>query len=549
MWDVLVDVVILLGVGALLGGLLERVKQNAILGYLLAGSVLGPNALNLVQSGEAVLALSELGVALLLFVIGLEFSLSRLRQMGSVAILGGALQVVLTLAAGLGAGVLCGFDVATALAIGATLALSSTACVLRVLTSRGDVESVHGGRTLAVLLVQDIAVVPLVLLLSVLSVGGPLSSAVLSLLQTLGIALGLVVCLYVVFNHLIPRVLGTGPMHHNRDLPLLITVVSGLGAGVAAHAVGISPALGAFLAGMMLAESPYSIQIRADVSSLKTILLTLFFTSIGMLADLTFMAANALLVAVCVVAVIALKASIVFAAFSMLGVRRHSALATGVCLAQMGEFSFVLAGVVRGSLFDEHTFLLIVSVTILTMILSPYLVTFAPRLAALFVRDRSESGPFKQTKVDGEERQAIVIGFGPAGRAASERIADMGVPVTIIDQNPKTATAGVRHGYRVLTGDARHLEVLQHAGLAHAVVVVVTVPVATVALDVVRSVKVAAPEARVLVRARFHRSLAQLEAAGAHVVVDEEHAVGRLIARAAARVLRDRKGEGPHPSL
>ena len=545
-WQVLIDVVLLLGVGALLGALFERVRQSAIIGYLLAGTLLGPNVLHLIRSGDEVLALSELGVALLLFAIGLEFSWARLRGMGRLALGSGTLQVVVTTALGAWAASVAGLGAHASIAVGAILALSSTACVLRVLAAQGEVESVHGDRALGILLVQDIAVVPLVLIVSVLSDGGSAPQILWGILRTAGIGLALVVALHLVFKHIVPRLLATGPMHSNRELSLLIAVVSGLGAGVVAHAAGVSPALGAFLVGMLLAGSPFAVQVRADVASLKTLLLTLFFTAIGMLTDPAWIASNALLVGSVVAVVVLSKVAIVWAALRLFGARGQTAIATGVCLAQLGEFSFVLANIARGNLFDENTFMLVVSTTIITMALTPGLVASAPRLGARFARKGTPHRHELSSKTE-ETEVGIVIGFGPAGRAAAERIAELGCSVVIVDRNPAATREARSLGYSAVTGDARYEEVLNHAGLRRAPFVVVTIPGAATALQIVASVRLGTPDTLILVRARFNRSVAELSAAGAHVVVDEEHEVGRLIARAYEELVRRSTPHDPSP--
>jgi CPA2 family monovalent cation:H+ antiporter-2 len=545
-WQVLIDVVLLLGVGALLGALFERVRQSAIIGYLLAGTLLGPNVLHLIRSGDEVLALSELGVALLLFAIGLEFSWARLRGMGRLALGSGTLQVVVTTALGAWAASVAGLGAHASIAVGAILALSSTACVLRVLAAQGEVESVHGDRALGILLVQDIAVVPLVLIVSVLSDGGSAPQILWGILRTAGIGLALVVALHLVFKHIVPRLLATGPMHSNRELSLLIAVVSGLGAGVVAHAAGVSPALGAFLVGMLLAGSPFAVQVRADVASLKTLLLTLFFTAIGMLTDPAWIASNALLLGSVVAVVVLSKVAIVWAALRLFGARGQTAIATGVCLAQLGEFSFVLANIARGKLLDENTFMLVVSTTIITMALTPGLVASAPRLGARFARKGTPHRHELSRKTEDTE-VGIVIGFGPAGRAAAERIAELGCSVVIVDQNPAATREARSLGYSAVTGDARYEEVLNHAGLRRASFVVVTIPGAATALQIVASVRLGTPDTLILVRARFNRSVAELRAAGAHVVVDEEHEVGRLIARAYEELVRRSTRHDPSP--
>jgi CPA2 family monovalent cation:H+ antiporter-2 len=541
LWQILVDVVVLLGVGALLGALFERARQSAIVGYLLAGAVLGPNGFNAVQSGDDVLAVSELGVALLLFAIGLEFSWERLRDMGRVALGSGAVQVVATVGAGAGIALLAGLGGGAAIATGAVCALSSTACVLRVLTAQGEVESVHGERSLGILLVQDMAVVPLVLVVSVLADGGSTAEIAWSLVRTAGIGLVLVGALFVLFNQVVPRLLASDAVSSNRDLPLLVAVVSGLGSSAAAHAVGVSPALGAFVAGMLLAESPFAVQVRADVSSLKTLLLTLFFTAVGMLTDPGWIASNAFLVGGVVALVVLGKTALVWLALRLFEARSQTALATGIGLAQIGEFSFVLAGIARGRLLDEDTFMLIVSTAVLTMVLTPYLVVNAPLLAARLVRAAPHS---RRDESPAEERDlAIVIGYGPAGQAAAERIAELGTHVVVIDQNPSAAREARRIGYGAVTGDARYAEVLDHAGLARASFVIITVPGTDTAIHLVRYVRQHAPKVEVFVRARFHRALPQLAGAGAHVVIDEEQEVGVQIAEAYEARVRRSKGE------
>ncbi len=539
-WQVLIDVVVLLGAGALLGALFERVGQSAILGYLLAGALLGPNVLSVVQSTEDVLSVSELGVALLLFAIGLEFSFARLRMMGRVALGGGVVQVLLTTAVGTGLAMLTGLDIAAAIAVGAICALSSTACVLRMLIARGELESMHGERALGILLVQDMAVVPLVLTVNLLAEGGSATEVTLGLLRTLGIGLGLVAGLWVLFHLVVPKLLASAPMHTNRELPLLVALVSGLGAGAAAHEAGVSPALGAFVAGILLAESPFAVQVRVDIASLKTLLLTLFFTAVGMLTDPAWIADNALRVAALVVLVVVGKAALVLFSLRLFEARARTALAAGIALGQLGEFSFVLASIARGKLFDEDTFLLLVSATVLTMFLSPFLVGSAPQLAAKLMR-RPAPPPGDGPDEFPDEELGLVIGYGPAGRAAAERIAELGCRVVVIDQNPTSVRDAKRSGFAAVTGDARYAEVLEHVGAARAGVIVVTIPSADAALQIVRYVRLHVPAATLFVRARFHRSIVALVGAGAHYVIDEEHEVGRLIAVAYEEVAAARK--------
>ena len=270
-------------------------------------------------------------------------------------------------------------------------------------------------------------------------------------------------------------------------------------------------------------------QVRAEVSSLKTLLLTLFFTAMGMLSDPAWIRDNLLLLGSVVAAVLLCKTSIVFAALRLFRARGRTALATGVCLGQIGEFSFVLADIARGSILSNDLFMLVVSTTIVTMVLSPYLVAFAPRLAARLSHGARIAGSAVES-VPG--RRAIVVGYGPAGRIAAERIAELGDKVVVLDQNPAALAAARAAGHTAVTGDARYGDVLEHAGLVDAEFVVMTVPDPDTAIHIIRCVRQIAPHVRVLARARFHRTLEALTAAGAHVVIDEEKDGGLSIARA-----------------
>lgn len=536
LWHVLFDILVLLGTAMVLGVVCERLKQSAILGYMAAGTLLGPNALRVVSSGEQVESLAELGVALLLFTIGLEFSWPRLKKFGIYALGGGAGQVILTVVAGAGAGLVFGLTMKSAIAIGAIVALSSTACVLRLLISRSEIESEHGRLALGVLLMQDIAVVPLVLLVTILGDEGSMSEMSMDVFKAIAGAAVLVVVLYVVLNFVAPRILGSDSFKHNRDLPILLAIVVGLGSAWSSHKFGLSPALGAFVAGMLLAESPFATQIRADVGSLKTLLVTLFFSSIGMLGDPGWFVANLPMVLSVVVAVVVGKALVVWGVLRVLKVGHTQALSAGIVLAQVGEFSFVLAAAGRGVLFDEELFRLLVSVTIMTMFLTPYLVSGGPRVAQ-FVVDRLRQvrlirsvAPVRSSEAMDHGRDVVLIGFGPAGQAVGEGLKGICDRVGVIDLNPAIESRAKAYGFRGYVGDATHSDVLEHAGIMGAKVVVIALPDPSGASSVVKIVRVVAPDAYVIARARYNRHIAELESSGAHEVVDEEAIVGGQLA-------------------
>ncbi len=534
-WDTLLHLLLLLGGCLALGALAERLRQHALVGYLLAGTLLGPHGLALVPDGAEVELLAELGVSLLLFAIGLEFSFARFRELGRPVLLGGGLQVLGTAAAGTAVGLALGLSVTAAVALGVVIAPSSTAVVMRLLGSRAELESPQGRAAVSVLLFQDAAIVPLVLVLELLKGEGGPAEAALALGRSLALAALLVVVLLVLLRRVLPPLLGSDALRANRDLPVLLAVGTGLGATWAAHAVGLSPALGAFLAGVVLGESPFATQVRADVGALRALLATLFFGSIGMLGDPAWAAAHLPEVLGVVAAVVAGKALIAAGALRVAGVGLASAAGAGVCLAQIGEFSFVLAEVARDGLFGERSFHLVVSATILSLFLTPSLMAAAPGLSRRIAARRGALDPAPPAEPDAT--RALVIGLGPAGQAVTGALAGAGHEVHVLDLNPAAAELARRLGARPHLGDARQAEVLSHLEIAAFEVAVITVPDPRQAQEVVSLARALAPGLRIVARARYHLHRDSLARAGAEVVVDEEHEVGGLLAGRTAEIL------------
>ena len=535
-WGALADILILLSAGFLFGAICQRLKQSAVVGYLLAGLLLGPNSFNLVSSQEEVQQLAELGVSLLLFAIGLEFSWARLRSLGFIPTMGGVLQVLVTGLVAMIVGQMCGLAMDSAIGVGAIVAISSTACVLQQLTAKGDIGKVHGGYVLGILLIQDLAVVALVLLMTALSNGG----TGMEILSDVGVALGygalLFGALFALFQFVMPRLLHTRAVQGSRDLLVLLAVVSGLGSALAAHYMGMSPALGAFAAGVLLAGSPFAVQIRADVSSLRTLLITLFFVSVGMLADPLWMFENWALVTGTFLAVVLGKLLIVWVALRLLGATSTSALSAGFCVAQIGEFSFVLAEIGRGTILSEHLFLLIISTTILTLLITPYLVVFAPTWSARLTKLPVFAGG-SEPGAHGSEALCVVIGFGPAGRQVADQLREHGRTIMILDMNPHSIKEAKDLGFLALVGDARYADVLEHVGTERIELIAITIPDPNDVAQITSLARSLVPNADIVARARYHNAHPLIAAAGAHIVVDEEQSVGHQIAISARALL------------
>lgn len=546
LWIALLDVLILLAAAMILGGLCERMKQSAILGYLLAGTLLGPNALNLMPNHAAVATIAELGVALLLFTIGLEFSWRRLRRIGAIGLGGGTMQVVVTGALSAWICIELGLELHSGIAVGAMIALSSTAAVLRLLIRRGEFDSRYGRNAVGILLLQDIAVVPLVLIITILSIGGSAVEFGLEMGRALGTAAILVGVLFLMLNYVVPLFLKVEEAARNRELPTLLAIVMVVGAGWVSRELGLSPVLGAFVAGMLLAESPFATQIRADITPLRTLFVTLFFSSIGMLSNPTWILKHWELVAVVVATIIFGKTVIVSGIARLFRSSPGHAIATGICIAQVGEFSFVLAEVARGrQLISGDVFELIVAATIVTLFLTPYLIDVAPRIAAVVGRlsahGLQELHPLGEEPLkpdSGLSGHIVIVGFGPAGKQAAEAFIEQQEQIVIVELRSKLAAEAQSYGLLTYIGDATHIEVLEHLHLGAAKAVVVAIPDPTTVRHITEQIRSLSPETIIIARARYHKYRSDLILAGVNAIIDEEKEVGLHIVSKVQEVLQ-----------
>lgn len=544
-WAILWNLLVLLTMALVLGTIALRLGQSVIVGYLIAGTLVGPHVLGWVSIQGELFNIAELGVALLLFSIGLEFSPQRLKTLGRVVLKAGPLQVVLTAALGFAVSIACGFAGKESLVIGLMVTMSSTACVMRLLTDRAEVDSQHGRTALGVLLVQDVAVVPMMLLVSIMATGGSWGLIVGKLALALVLAAALLGLFYALFNVVAPRLLLLPTWRKNRDLPVLLAVIMATGSAWATHAVGLSPAMGSFAAGVLLAVSPFAIQIRADTRPLTTLMVTLFFASIGMFGDPMWLLDHWLLVTGLVLAIIVGKTLLMAFLARIFGQPWRYAIASALCLAQVGEFSFVLATIAHSdaagtSLISSTTFHAIVSTTILTLLCTPYLVSAAPRVGARCDQWMRRWRPANQPVAVPEATEPkhavdpegiVIIGFGPAGQRVAEGLLDSHQQQMVaIDLNPDNIEIARRYGLKAHLGDAARREILEHAGIYQARVVVVTVPDHTTTRHLIHLIRDLAPEAFLVARCRYHVLHWELLGAGAHEVVDEEDQLGRRLA-------------------
>ncbi|MCK6527010.1 cation:proton antiporter [Myxococcota bacterium] len=533
------QLVVVFGAAVVVVLLLDRIRFPTIAGLVVAGAIIGPSGVGWVTDPHRIEAMAEIGVALLLFTIGLEFSLEHLRRIGRYIALGGSLQVGLTLLACVAIAALAGATVASGLFLGFLVALSSTAIVLRALDERGETDAPHGRVILGVLLFQDLCVVPMMLLTPLLAgAGSGLGAIALALLKAAAVVVGTLFLGRIA----IPRVLGLVAATRKRDVFVLAVLLIGAGVAWLTSLVGLSLALGAFLAGLALADSEYGNQALADVLPLRDILSSLFFVSIGMLLDASVIVESPVAVGAGVLAVLVGKASIVGLASMVMRFPIRVAVLAGTALAQIGEFSFVLArlGADVGLLAAAHG-RLFVAASVITMTLTPLLVRMGPHLAAGAARLRGIEGVLglrptpERPGQAGTRDHVVVLGYGLGGQLLVEALGDAEIPCVAVDIAVERVRASRERGEPVRYGDVTSEEILERVGVATArsVVVLLNDPDAT--RRAVQTVRRISPTVPLTVRTRYLAEIASLEKAGADDVVAQEFEASLEVI---ARVLR-----------
>ena len=525
----LADLVVLLLVSIVVLYVSHGVRLPVIVGFLISGMLVGPHGLGLVQEAESVEQLAEIGVILLLFTIGLEFSLADLLRMRRLVLVGGSIQVlVVTLGVTL-ASMAAGLPANQAVFLGMIVSLSSTAVVLRLLQQRAQVDAPHGRLSLAMLVYQDLMIVPMMLLVPVLAGGaagiGP------ALVAFLVKAVAGLVFVIVLARFVVPQVLERVVQTRNRDLFLLTVVTVCLAVAWMSSLMGLSLALGAFLAGLLVSESEYSHQALADVLPFRDLFASFFFISIGMLLDLRLAAGQPLVLSGLVGGVLVLKVLGASLPAILLGASVRAAALTGLGMSQVGEFSFVLAstGLAAGLLTDA-TYQSLVATAVATIGLTPFLMRMGPRVGDALDRlplpDRLRLGTttIGPSGADHDElaNHLIVIGYGVNGRNVSRAARIAGIPYVVVDMNPSLVDAARQDGVPIHYGDASRQAFLEYLGVVRAHVVVVALSDAAATRRVVALARDLNPLCSIVARTRYVREMDVLESLGANVVVPEE---------------------------
>ncbi len=521
------DLVVILGLGVIIVAGFHRFKIPAIAGFIVAGILAGPRGLSLVDDIHQVEMLAEIGVALLLFGIGLELPLNRLRRLWKLVLVGGFIQVVLSIAATFLIARSLGLSSEAALFTGFVVAISSTAIVLRGLEQRGEIDAPHGRFTVGVLIFQDLCVVPMMLIIPLLgSTGG--SSA--GLASTLIRSAVVIVVVLAAARTIVPRLMDMIARTRQRHLFIMTTLLICIGTAWISAWAGVSLALGAFLAGLIVAGSEYRHQALADIISFREVFISLFFISVGMLLDLHAIIANIVPVAILLAGIMVGKFLVVFVTGLVMHLPLRVNIMAATALAQVGEFSFVLMGAAaaHGLVSDPLTGNLTAAV-ILSMLITPLSLSVAPTLAAglgkmrMFTRRLKVSTPEDAAEMVRTLRNHVIIGgYGLAGHDLAQALKHCGVPYVIAELNPDNVRRALERGEPIYFGDITSPEVLELLGAPRADEFVIVINDPNAIERAVKAARRVAPELHILVRTRYLLDTSSLQAAGASDVVPAE---------------------------
>ncbi len=508
------------GVALLLIVVLARVRVPQIVALITAGVVAGPSGFGFVDTAEEVNTLAEIGIVLLLFTVGLDFSLGEVRRIWKTVLGGGTLQIFGTAVALvlLLAPVTVSWRVG--LFVGFFAALSSTAIVLNELGGRNQLDAPHGRLMVGVLLFQDLCIVGLLLLVPILSGRTPFSAVPMVLLRTV-LVIGAVAA---VSRFVLPKLLGIVSRSGRQEAFALAVVLASIGTAWISSLIGISMALGAFLGGLVLAESEFSHQAFAEIRPLRDILAGLFFISLGMLVDVTLVLRMLPIVLGVTIAIVLVKAAVTTGALWLVATPLRVAATAGIGLAQIGEFSFILgrAGLDLG-LLTSREWQILLAASIATMVLTPTLLAVAPRVAARIAGAAERVKPSDApSDLPHLSDHVVIVGFGVGGRLLGRALRDIGVPYLILELNGSTVRRGRREGEPIFFGDATSPDAMRGAGVerARAVVAVISDPHASAHLVI--AVRALAPHVPVVVRTRYSAEAESLLRRGATVAVAEE---------------------------
>lgn len=569
-FEFLKSLIIILGVSAVALFVLNKFRIPSVAGFLIAGVLIGPHGLELIKDIRLVEIFAEIGVVLLLFTIGLEFSLKKLLALRKTIFIGGLLQVLITFLIVFALSNAGGKDVNTSLILAFLIPLSSTAIVMKLLFERAEIDSPHGRIGLGLLIFQDFCVVIFMLMIPLLAGG---DKGVKEITLVLIKSAAIIAAVIISARWLVPRALHQIVHTKMRELFIISIIFICLGAAYLTFKLGLSLALGAFIAGIIISESEYSYQAVSDILPFKESFNGLFFISVGMLMNISFFISNITAVLLAVLVIILLKTFTSTIAVSIMGSNLRVSLHTGLILSQIGEFSFVLAvAALKAGLITEGTYQYFLSTAIITMLLTPIFLYISPQVS-IWVTSRKLLARLQETKASTEMSKAgdkkndhvIIIGFGINGRNLALVLKDLEVPYVVLEMNSRTVSKWRGEGEPIFYGDGTSQEILQKLGIKRAKAVVVSISDPSAARKIVMTARKANPGVYLAVKTGYLAEVQDLLSIGADEVIPAEfetsiqlfsrvlqfyHMPGALIEKYARKFRKDHyrlfvKGETP----
>jgi len=550
-YSLLSDLLVILLLSVAVTLLFNRIRLPSIIGFLVTGMLAGPYALGLVKLPAKVDQVAQIGVIMLMFTIGLEFSVQNLGRIRRAVFLGGTLQVGLTVAAVAVLGLAMGNSFSASVFWGFLLSLSSTAIVLRLMQERMEVETVHGQIVLAILLFQDLAVVPMMLLIPMLS-GQASGSPALALGLMMVKIMGVVAVVGIGVRYLMPRLLLAVARTHSRELFLLAIIGTCLGVAVLTEKAGLSLALGAFLAGLIISESEYSYEAVSSVLPFREVFASFFFVSIGMLFDVHVLLAHPVQIVLLTIGVILLKMLLTPMATAFLRAPMGEVLFTGMALAQVGEFAFVLSRQgLQAGLIKPDSYQLFLAISVLTMCCTPGIMTLSRTIVSRVMRlpwpleleQRLHAGSAPPPPAVAADEppltdHLVIMGYGLNGRNLVRAAKFAHLPYIILEADADKVHRALKRGERIMYGDVTHEHVLEHLGAARARVVVVAISDPAASLRAVAAIRRLNPSGCILVRSLYVYERKNLYHVGAtEVIAQEQETSMEVLAHVLARFL------------
>ncbi|MBX3044645.1 MAG: cation:proton antiporter [Candidatus Kapabacteria bacterium] len=528
----LYDIFVILGASVIVVLICKKLNIPSILGFLITGIIIGPSALNIQSGTTEIEMMAEIGIILLLFIIGLEFSLASLSAIKRTVLLGGLVQVGGTIIITALLLIIFNFEIANAVFFGFLFSLSSTAIVLKMVQERGIMNSPHGKISIAILIFQDIIVVPMILFTPIIA--GQSDNVTKELILLAAKVIIIVIILILSARYLVPRLLYEVAKTKSQELFILTIVVICVSTAWLTNQAGLSLALGAFMAGLIISESDYSHQATGNILPFREVFTSFFFVSIGMLLNLEFLFEHILIILGLTIAVAVMKFAIAGLAALILGFPTRTVILTGLLLFQVGEFAFILSqsGVSAGLLSGEY-YQYFIAVSILTMALTPFLITKSDAICNFIIRtqipqkiSQLRNTPASKENIDDIvehlEDHIVIIGYGLNGRNVARAAKHLDIPYIILEMNANTVKNELEKGERIIYGDGISPHILEQVHIENARVVVVAISDTAAINRVIAGIRALTKSVHIIVRTRFINDIEEHMKIGADEVIPEE---------------------------